>query len=102
MSEANNGPLAGIRILDLSRVLAGPYCTMFLGDLGAEVVEIEEAGVGDGTRGWGTADLKLPEGISWLRRLPGRGDVLIENFRPGTMEECALGSESIHAINPKL
>src|ERR1044071_9875065 len=123
MTESNNGPLAGIRVLDLSRVLAGPYCTMFLGDLGAEVVKIEQPGVGDDTRGWGppfaggesayflcvnrnkqslTVDLKLPEGISLIRRLAERADVLIENFCPGTMEEFGLGYESIHAINPKL
>src|SRR5438067_13864392 len=53
MSESNTGPLAGIRVLDLTRVLAGPYCTMFLGDLGAEWVKVEQPGGGDATRGWG-------------------------------------------------
>jgi formyl-CoA transferase len=123
MTESNNGPLAGIRVLDLSRVLAGPYCTMFLGDLGAEVVKIEQPGVGDDTRGWGppfaggesayflcvnrnkqslTVDLKSPEGISLIRRLAERADVLIENFRPGAMDEFGLGYEVLHAVNSKL
>ncbi len=123
MANTHTGPLAGIRVLDLSRVLAGPYCTMFLGDLGAEVVKIEQPGVGDDTRGWGppfaggesayflcvnrnkqslTVDLKSPEGISLIRRLAQRADVLIENFRPGAMEEFGLGYDALHAANPKL
>lgn len=123
MSDLNNGPLAGIRVLDLTRVLAGPYCTMFLGDLGAEVVKIEQPGVGDDTRGWGppftggesayflcinrnkksiTVDLKSDEGLDLVRRLAGVGDVLIENFRPGTMERLGLGEEKLRSVNPKL
>jgi formyl-CoA transferase len=123
MSDLKNGPLAGVRVLDLTRVLAGPYCTMFLGDLGAEVVKVEQPGVGDDTRGWGppfvgdesayflcinrnkksiTVDLKRQEGINLVRRLAGSADVLIENFRPGTMERLGLSETDLRAINPRL
>ena len=123
MSEFKNGPLDGIRVLDLTRVLAGPYCTMFLGDLGAEIVKVEQPGVGDDTRGWGppfvggesayflcvnrnkksiTIDLKLDDGTALVRRLAEKADVLIENFLPGTMERFGLGEESLRAVNPKL
>lgn len=123
MSNSHPGPLHGIRVLDLTRVLAGPYCTMFLGDLGAEVVKVEQPGVGDDTRGWGppftggesayflcvnrnkksvTIDLKSTEGVALLRRLAERADVLIENFRPGTMERLDLGEKDLRAANPRL
>jgi crotonobetainyl-CoA:carnitine CoA-transferase CaiB-like acyl-CoA transferase len=123
MSNPQAGPLDGIRVLDLTRVLAGPYCTMFLGDLGAEVVKVEQPGVGDDTRGWGppftggesayflcvnrnkksvTVDLKSKEGVALLRRLAEHADVLIENFRPGAMERLGLGEKELRAINPKL
>lgn len=123
MSEANEGALAGIRVLDLTRVLAGPYCAMFLGDLGAEVVKVEQPGVGDDTRGWGppfaggesayflcvnrnkkslTVDLKSAEGIALIRQLAERADVLIENFRPGAMDRLGLGEKELRAKNPKL
>ena len=123
MSNSTKGPLDGIRVLDLTRVLAGPYCTMFLGDLGAEVVKVEQPGVGDDTRGWGppfaggesayflcvnrnkkslTLDLKSTDGVALLRRLTERADVLIENFRPGAMERLGLGEKELRASNPKL
>jgi formyl-CoA transferase len=123
MSEANNGPLAGVHVLDLTRVLAGPYCTMFLGDLGAEIVKVEQPGVGDDTRGWGppfaggesayflcinrnkksiTIDLKSKEGVALIRQLSERADVLIENFRPGAMDRLGLGEKELRAANPKL
>lgn len=123
MSDANKGPLAGIRVLDLTRVLAGPYCTMFLGDLGAEVVKVEQPGVGDDTRGWGppfaggesayflctnrnkkslTADFKSADGIALVRKLAERADVLIENFRPGAMDRLGLGEKELHEKNPRL
>jgi crotonobetainyl-CoA:carnitine CoA-transferase CaiB-like acyl-CoA transferase len=123
MSNPHSGPLDGIRVLDLTRVLAGPYCTMFLGDLGAEIVKIEQPGVGDDTRGWGppfaggesayflcvnrnkksvTVDLKSKEGITLIRRFAERADVLIENFRPGTMERLGLGEKDLRAANPRL
>jgi glutaryl-CoA transferase len=123
MSDPQPGPLDGIRVLDLTRVLAGPYCTMFLGDLGAEVVKVEQPGVGDDTRGWGppftggesayflcvnrnkkgvTVDLKSKEGIALVRRLAEHADVLIENFRPGAMERLGLGEKDLRAANPRL
>ncbi|HEU4342344.1 MAG TPA: CoA transferase, partial [Candidatus Binatia bacterium] len=122
-TDRKSGPLNGVRVLDLTRVLAGPYCTMFLGDLGAEVVKVEQPGVGDDTRGWGppfaggesayflcvnrnkksiTVDLKSKEGIELVRRLAESADVLVENFRPGTMERLGLGERELRAGNPRL
>ena len=123
MSERQDGPLAGVKVLDLTRVLAGPYCTMFLGDLGAEVVKIEQPDVGDDTRAWGppfaggesayflcinrnkksvTLDLKSNQAVGLLRRLAEGADVLVENFRPGTMERLGLGERELRAVNPRL
>jgi crotonobetainyl-CoA:carnitine CoA-transferase CaiB-like acyl-CoA transferase len=123
MSGETPGPLDGIRVLDLTRALAGPYCTMFLGDFGAEVVKVEQPGVGDDSRGWGppflanesayflsinrnkksiTIDMKSAEGLELVRRLAGAADVLIENFRPGTMERLGLGEPQLRAFNPRL
>ncbi len=115
-------PLNGIHVLDLSRVLAGPYCTMVLGDLGADVIKVESPD-GDETRGWGPPfaagesayylcvnrnkrsiiiDFKTDEGRNILHKLIKRSDVLVENFRPGTLARSSLDFESASAINPKL
>src|SRR5262245_2219384 len=123
MSDPNKGPLDGVCVLDLTRVLAGPYCTMFLGDLGAEILKFEQPGVGDDTRGWGppfvggesayflcvnrnkksvTIDLKSADGVALVRRLAAKADVLIENFLPGTMAGFGLGEKDLRAANPKL
>jgi formyl-CoA transferase len=123
MSEHPRGPLDGVRVLDLTRVVAGPYCSMFLGDLGADVVKVEQPGVGDDTRGWGppfaggesayylcinrnkqslALDLKSQRVRDLLRELVKVADVVIENFRPGTMERLGLGEKELRAINPRL
>lgn len=123
MNSPHKGPLDGVRVLDLTRVLAGPYCTMFLGDLGAEVVKVEQPAVGDDTRGWGppfvggesayflcvnrnkkslALNLKSDEGVDLLRRLAKNADVLIENFRPGTMERLGLGEKNLRGLNSRL
>lgn len=115
-------PLQGIRVLDLSRVLAGPYCTMVLGDLGARVVKVEPP-EGDETRGWGppfaggesayylcvnrnkrgmTVNLKTGEGRSILAELARTSDVLVENFRPGTLARFGLDFETVSVSNPRL
>ncbi|MDI6878675.1 MAG: CaiB/BaiF CoA-transferase family protein [Desulfitobacteriaceae bacterium] len=117
------GPLAGIKVLELSRTLAGPYCSMILGDLGAEIIKVEQPGTGDETRGyappyWGgescyylslnrnkrgiTLNLKTPEGQEIVKKLVKSSDVLIENFRTGTMEKFGLGYEVLREINPRL
>jgi formyl-CoA transferase len=123
MNQPLPGPLDGIRVLDLTRVVAGPYCSMFLGDLGAEVVKVEQPGFGDDTRGWGppftggesayylcinrnkqsiTLDLKSTEGVELLRQMTEVADVVIENFRPGTMERLGLGEQELRQFNPRL
>src|SRR5579875_1680808 len=117
------GPLTGVRVLDLSRVLAGPYAAMTLGDLGADVIKIEQPGDGDETRAWGppfaggesayylsvnrnkrgiTLNLKHPEGRAILLDLVRRADVLIENFKAGTLERLGLDDETLWQANPGL
>lgn len=117
------GALENIKVLDLSRVLAGPYCTMILGDLGAEVIKVEAPGGSDDTRKWGppfqndvsayylcanrnkksiTIDLKSDEGIEVIKKLVRESDVIINNFKSGTMERFSLDYETLAEINPGL
>ncbi|MEY2789972.1 MAG: hypothetical protein RL295_136, partial [Pseudomonadota bacterium] len=122
--------LDGVRVLDLSRVLAGPWCTQTLADLGADVVKVERPDVGDDTRGWGppflpnpdgnpsaesayflganrnkrsiTCDLSSRQGQQLIRDMAARADVLVENFKVGDMQRYGLDYASLQSINPKL
>ena len=117
------GPLAGIRVVETGQLLAGPFCGQLLGDLGAEVIKIEPPGAGDPMRLWGrekphgqslwwpvlarnkksvVLDLRTPGGQEAVRRLVALSDVVIENFRPGTLERWGLGYEQLAGINPRI
>lgn len=111
-----NPLLAGVRVIDLSRLLPGPFCTLYLAQLGAEVIKIEEPNGGDYTRSLMpelfelvnrgkksvTLDLRRPDAAEMLKKLIADADVLIESFRPGVMDKLGLGYETLKAINPKL
>ena len=126
-TDTPTGPLAGIRVVDLSRALAGPYASLMLADAGADVIKVERPGAGDDTRGWGppfvgdpddpesayflsinrskqsvVLDLKDADDLARLRDLIADADVLVENFRPGVMDRLGLGADALDALNDRL
>src|SRR4029077_17618168 len=122
MTDHNGGPLSGTRVLDLTRILAGPLCTMMLGDMGADVIKVEPAG-GDDTRQWGppfvgaeaayflgvnrnkrslTLNMAVPEGQKILSGLIAKADVLVDNFRLGTLAKWGFPDAWFDAHAPKL
>ncbi|WP_093087246.1 CaiB/BaiF CoA transferase family protein [Sphingobium sp. AP50] len=120
MDLENTGALAGIRVIELGQLIAGPFCGQLLGDMGADVIKVEPPRQGDPMRNWGhgdaklwwevvarnkksvSANLRVPEGQDIVRKLAATADILIENFKPGTMEKWGLGPDDLHAINPRL
>ena len=121
MTEHDNGPLARVRVLDLTEHMAGPFCTMILADMGAEVVKLERPGRGDSVRAWGdgsarnpyfryinrnkkgiTLDYKKPDGKALFLRLVETADVLVENYRPNVMPRAGLGWDSLRTLYPRL
>ena len=125
MTIENNGALKDVRVIELGQLIAGPFCGQLLGDMGAEIIKVEPPqidgkGGGDPMRDWGhgeeklwwevvarnkksvSANLRVPEGQEIVRKLAARADILIENFKPGTMEKWGLGPDVLHAINPRL
>ncbi len=130
MTTSNAGALAGIKVLDLSRVLAGPWCTQVLADLGADVVKVERPGAGDDTRQWGppflkdaqdndtdqasyftacnrnkrsvTIDMATADGQALIRQMAQQADIVVENFKVGGLKQYGLDHESLRALNPRL
>ena len=114
------GALSDIRVVEMGQLLAGPFCGQLLGDMGADVIKIEPPGAGDPMRLWGqgddkvqwevigrnkrsvTCNLRIPEGQELARKLIAKADVLIENFKPGTLEKWGLSPENLLAENPRL
>lgn len=114
--------LSGITVLDLTRVFCGPYCTMWLGDMGAKIIKIEQPNVGDDTRAWGptqngasaffanlnrnkygvTLNLKSPEGKAMFLKMVEQADVVVENYRPGVMKKMGLNYEELRKVNPRI
>lgn len=120
MTDENNGALKGIRVVEFGQLIAGPFCGQLLGDMGAEVIKVEPPGVGDPMRQWGngehkvwwevigrnkrsvTANLRVAEGQEIARKLIASADIMIENFKPGTMEKWGMDPATLQAINPRL
>jgi crotonobetainyl-CoA:carnitine CoA-transferase CaiB-like acyl-CoA transferase len=130
MAVENTGPLKGLKVLDMSRILAGPTATQLLGDMGADVVKVERPGLGDDTRAWGppwvtdgdgnataqsgyylsanrnkrsvAIDITTPEGVDRLRALAAKADVFIENFKTGGLKKYGLSYEDLKAVNPEI
>ena len=118
--KPNAGALKGLRVVELGQLLAGPFCGQLLGDMGADVIKVEPPGAGDPFRVWGMGDekvvwevlarnkqsvscnLRVPEGQALVRKLIATADVLVENFKPGTLEKWGLGPDVLHADNPGL
>ncbi len=118
------GPLEGLRVLELGSLIAGPFATRLMAEFGAGVIKIETPGEGDPLRSWRyvdrrtgtslwwalqsrnkkliTLNLKHPEGLALVKRLAAESDLLVENFRPGTLEKLGLGPEVLHELNPRL
>ncbi|WP_338468162.1 CoA transferase [Novosphingobium sp. ZN18A2] len=119
-SPMDEGALQGLRVIELGQLIAGPFCGQLMGDMGAEVIKVEPPEIGDPMRNWGrgedklwwevvsrnklcvTANLRISEGQQIARELASKADILIENFKPGTMEKWGLSPEALHAINPRL
>src|SRR5712672_750049 len=123
MTEQSNGPLAGTRVVDLTRILAGPLCTMMLGDMGAEIIKVEPPGSGDDTRAWGppfvageaayflgvnrnkrslTLNMAAPAGQAVLQELVKRADVMVDNFKLGTLAKWGFGDAWFEEHAPRL
>jgi crotonobetainyl-CoA:carnitine CoA-transferase CaiB-like acyl-CoA transferase len=123
VSTGRSGPLAGTRVVEMGSLIAGPLCGRLLGDFGADVVKVEPPDIGDPLRRWGsetlggrdmlwtiygrnkrsiTLDLRKEEGRDLVKRLIAKSDIVVENFRPGTMEKWGLGPEDLFAVNPNL
>ncbi len=116
----NQGALKDLRVIEMGQLIAGPFCGQLLGDMGADVIKIEPPGAGDPMRSWGlgdekvnweviarnkrsvSANLRVAEGQELVRKLIATADILIENFKPGTLEKWNLGPDVLHAINPRL
>ncbi|MDT9593646.1 CaiB/BaiF CoA-transferase family protein [Nocardioides zeae] len=123
MNEKSHGPLHGLRVLEMGQLIAGPFCGQLLGDLGADVIKLEDPAKGDPMREWGrerpegeslwwsvvgrnkrsvTCNLRTPEGQALARRLAAKADIVVENFRPGTVERWGMSYEELAAENPRL